>query len=159
MQQYPDQEQFAHEGLTQALLIALEMAVEGDETDRERYGWYNGLWFAVKNLSAREAAKSLGPGRSSVAAHLDHVRITLAYTRHALAGQEYRADWESSWKLVAPSEAQWEEIKAGFRREYEALRAFLEHKPSWRGPGLAAAINNIAHTAYHAGAVRQILKG
>ncbi|HEU4741734.1 MAG TPA: hypothetical protein VFS50_09095 [Meiothermus sp.] len=155
-----EHQKFAHEGLTKALLTALEMAVEGDETDRERYGWYNGLWFAVKNLSAREAAKSLGPGRSSVAAHLDHVRITLAYTRHVLSGdEEYSADWAGSWKIVSPSEAQWEEIKVGFRQEYEALRAFLEHEPFWREPGLSAAINNIAHAAYHAGAVRQILKG
>lgn len=156
--EYPEEEKFSHPGLTEALLKSLELAVDGDETD-SKYGWYNGLWFAVKNLSAQEAAKSLGPGRSCVAAHLDHVRITLIYVRHALAGEEYKADWGSSWKIESPTEAQWEQIKTGFRQEYQALREFIQTKPFWREPGLAAAINNIAHTAYHAGAVRQILKG
>ena len=150
-----------HSGLAQALLDGFELAIEGDEKDRARYGWYNGVWFAVKNLSAQEAAKSLGPGRPSVAAHLDHVRITLAYTRHVLEGgkdQEYKADWEGSWKIESPGEARWEEIKASFRREYEALRGFIEHKSSWPQPDLTVAIHNIAHTAYHAGAIRQMLK-
>ncbi|MBF6593896.1 MAG: hypothetical protein IVW51_05540 [Thermaceae bacterium] len=149
-------------GIAQALLSSLELAVEGDETDREKYGWYNGAWFAVKNLSALEAARSLGLGRTCVAAHLDHVRVTLAYTRHILAGgkdEEYQADWGRSWKIESPSEAQWSEIKTGFWHEYQALREFIGSKPSWHQSGLTAAINNIAHTAYHAGAVRQILKG
>lgn len=156
--EYPEHEKFSHEGVTQALLKGLEMAVEGDETD-SKYGWYNGLWFAVKDLGVQEAARALGPGRSTVAAHLDHVRLTLIYVRHALAGEEYKADWGSSWKIASPSEAQWEEIKTGFRQGYDALRQFIQSKPFWREPGLTAAIHNIGHTAYHAGAVRQILKG
>lgn len=153
-----ESEKFSHPGITEALLKSLEMAVESDETDR-KYGWYDGLWFAVKNSSAQEAGKSLGEGRSTVAAHLDRVRVTLIFVRHALAGGEYKADWGSSWKIATPGEAQWGEIKSGFRQEYEALRELIGSKPFWLEPGLAAAIHNIAHTAYPAGAVRQILKG
>lgn len=143
--------------LRTALLGSREMAMEGGETD-PKYGWYNGLWFAVQRLGAREAGRSPGPGRSTVAAHFDHVRETLVYMRHVLAGEEYHADWGASWKIAAPSEAEWEGIRLGFRHEYQVLREAIENKVSWSAAGFSIAINNIAHTAYHAGAVRQILK-
>ena len=59
--EYPEHEKFSHEGVTQALLKGLEMAVEGDETD-SKYGWYNGLWFAVKDLGSRRPRGRWGRG-------------------------------------------------------------------------------------------------
>ncbi len=154
----PEQESFAHSGLTRALLKALELAIEGDEMEREKYGWYNGLLFAVRNATAADAAKSFGPDRPSVAWHVDHVRVCLAYTHHNLAGEADHSDWPDPERVRAPSESEWDSIKSNLEREYHALREFIRDKPFWREPGLSAAINNIAHTAYHAGAVRQILK-
>ncbi|MBI5812626.1 MAG: hypothetical protein HZB27_08675 [Meiothermus silvanus] len=118
MQQYPEPEKLAHPGLTQGLLKTLEMAMEGDE----KYGWYNGLLFTVRNLTAEQAGKS-------------------------------------SWEIRSVGEAEWEEIKAGLEQEYRALHRLMAEKPFWRESDLSTAINNIAHTAYHAGAVRQILQG
>jgi hypothetical protein len=140
------------------LLNALELAIEGDETEREKYGWYNGLLFAVRNTSAEDAAKSFGLNRPSVAWHVDHVRVCLAYTRHLLADEADTSDWPDPERVRAPSESEWDSIRSNLEGEYVALREFLQNKPFWREPSLSAAINNIAHTAYHAGAVRQILK-
>lgn len=155
MQQYPEPEKLAHPGLTQGLLKTLEMAMEGDE----KYGWYNGLLFTVRNLTAEQAGKSLGPGRSTIAAHADHVRLCLAYACHTLRGEPFPVDWGKSWEIRSVGEAEWEEIKAGLEQEYRALHRLMAEKPFWRESDLSTAINNIAHTAYHAGAVRQILKG
>ena len=155
---HPEQEQFAHPGLTRALLNALELAIEGDETEREKYGWYNGLLFAVRNVSAADATKSLGSDRPTRAAHVDHVRICLAYTRHLLAAEDFDADWAESWRIRAPTDARWDSIRANLELEYGALREFMQNVRSWNEASLSAAINNIAHTAYHAGAVQQILK-
>ncbi len=155
---HPEREQFAHPGLTQALLNALELAIEGDETEREKYGWYNGLLFAVRSASGADAAKSVGSDRPTVAAHVDHVRVCLAYTRHLLAGQDFDADWAASWRIRQPTDAEWNSIRSNLELEYVALRELIQNEPVWRESSLSAAINNVAHTAYHAGAVRQILK-
>jgi hypothetical protein len=157
---YPEQEKFSHPGITQTLLDTLEMALEGDETD-SKYGWYNGLLFSIEPLSAEQAGHSITPQGSTIAGHADHILLTLQYVGAMLRGQPYQADWGRSWhqpQLRQPSQAEWNQLKSDLRQEYQALREFMQNKPFWREPDLAAAINNIAHTAYHASAIRQILK-
>ncbi len=157
---YPEHEKFAHEGLTKALLNGLEMAMEGDEKD-PKYGWYNGLLFSLEPLSAEQAAKSAIPGGSTIAAHADHILISLEFTLAMLKGEKYEADWGRSWhqdQYRQPSLAQWSQLKADLRREYQATADFIQSKPFWREEGLSHLIHNIAHTAYHASAIRQILK-
>lgn len=155
---YPEHEKFAHEGLTKALLSGLEMAFEGDETN-QKYGWYNGLLFSLEPLSAEKAGKPAVEGGSTIAAHAHHMWVTLHFVQAMFRGEKYEADWGASWQAHQhPDEAEWKQLKADLRHAYQATRGFVQSKPFWREQGLAQMIHHIAHTAYHASAIRQILK-
>ncbi len=155
--EYAEREQFGHEGLTQALLRGLEMAFEGDETNQS-YGWYNGLLFSLEPLSAAQAGQSINEGGSTIAAHADHILLTLRMVLAMFNNQRIEADWQSSWRLRQLSEAEWNQLKSDLRQQYQATRALIQEKPFWREEGLTQMIHHIAHTAYHASAIRQILR-
>lgn len=151
-EQYPE---FSLPALNSALLRSLEMALEGDEREG---GWYNGLLFALENVSAEQASWAPAEDRPTVAAHAEHVRLTLEVNNAWLRGERLEVDWAESWKVKQVDEAQWEALKADLRQQYRALLDLTQNRSAWREPGMSMVINTIAHTAYHAGAIRQLLK-
>jgi hypothetical protein len=151
-EQYPE---FSLPVLNSVLVRSLEMALEGDEREG---GWYNGLLFALENVSAEQASWAPAEGRPMVAAHAEHVRFTLEVVNAWLRGERPEVDWAESWKVKQVDEARWEALKAGLRQQYQALLDLAQNRSAWREPGMSMMIDNIAHTAYHAGAIRQLLK-
>lgn len=158
--EYPEQEKVAHAGLTQALLSGLEMAFEGNEKD-PKYGWYNGLLFTLEPITVEQAGKSAIPGGSTIAGHADHILISLEMVLAMFNGQEYQADWGRSWHqtpFTQPTEADWAALMAKLHEHYRATAELIRNKEFWRQEGLSQMIHHVAHTAYHASAIRQILK-
>lgn len=149
---YPE---FSLPALGSALVHSLKMALEGDEHNG---GWYNGLLFALESVSAEQASRASAEGRATVAAHAEHVRFTLEVANAWLRGERPEINWADSWKVQQVNEAEWEALKAGLRQQYETLLEMARGRPTWREPGVALMIDNIAHTAYHAGAIRQMVK-
>jgi hypothetical protein len=155
---YPEHEKFSHLGLTQSLLKALEMAMQGDEKEA-KYGWYNGLLFSLEPLSAVQANQSAVEGGSTIAAHADHILVTFRFVQAMFRGEQLQADWGRSWhQRNRPSEAEWDQLKTDLQNEYQAMQDFIQNKPFWREQGLTQMLHHIAHTAYHASAIRQILR-
>lgn len=155
--EYPEHETFAHEGLTKALLSGLEMAFEGDQTN-QKYGWYNGHWFSLEPFSAAQAGQSMREGSSTIAAHADHVLLTLQLMLGMFNNQRLESDWQSSWKLGQLNESERNQLGSALRLQYRATRTLISEKTFWRQEELAQMIHHMAHTAYHASAVRQILR-
>lgn len=153
---YPEHEKVSHPGLSNALVQGLKMALDGDEANQ---GWYTGMIAALENVSAEQASTPPGPGRTTAAAHAEHIRFTLKYMNGMFRGEKPQVDWADSWKVQKVNEAEWESLRSEIKHEYKRLLEFTEQKPFWREQGLAAMIHNVGHTAYHAGAIRQILKG
>lgn len=153
---YPEHEKVSHPGITSALVQTLKMSLEGDEANQ---GWYTGILSAMDNISAEKASTPPGEGRTTAAAHAEHIRFTLKYMNAMFRGEKPQVDWAESWKVQKVSEGEWAGLRAEIKSEYERLLEFIQEKPFWREQGLAAMINNVGHTAYHAGAIRQILKG
>jgi hypothetical protein len=141
--------------ITNAIQAALKMALSGDET---QHGWYNGVLTALEGVSATRASRSPGPGRTTVAAHAEHVRFTLRVVNAWVRGQQPEIDWADSWTVSSVTDAEWDALRADIRREFELMLEGVQGRAAWRARGLEMLINNIAHTAYHAGAIRQILK-
>jgi hypothetical protein len=149
---YPEHEKFSHEGLTNALLNALETALIG--TDPQF--WYTGIISAIQDLNAEQASRKLLPGYNTIAAHTEHIRVSLNYVRRTFAGEKLNVEW---WPLQTVDVAQWAELKQQLKVEYEMTIAFIKDKPFWREEGLTQMLDSIAHIAYHAGAIRQLAKG
>jgi hypothetical protein len=141
--------------INNALLASLEEAFKGDELNR---GWMNGLGFSLKGLSADAASKSLAPGRPSIAAHTDHIRVTFQAMQAWAKDENPEVDWASSWKVTNLNQTQWDDLRAALRAEFENTQEYIRAKTDWTEKSLTSAINNVTHLAYHAGAIRQLIK-
>ena len=55
------------------------------------------------------------------------------------------------------SDEQWRTLRDGLRHEADQWRKVVTGRTNWDDLGAAAALSTAAHTAYHLGAIRQIL--
>jgi hypothetical protein len=102
------------------------------------------------------------PGKTTIAAHVDHVHFGLSILNRWVAGEASpwaAADWNASWHRTTVSDDQSQSLCAGLRHEVEKWRNVVATRTNWEDMGAAAALSTAAHTAYHFGAIRQILAG
>ena len=121
-----------------------------------------GLLRQLDTIGASTASKRPTPGQSTIAAHIDHVSFGLSMLNRWAAGDANPwadADWNASWKRTTVSEDQWQALRDGLRREAGNWRKVVASRTSWDDTSAAAALSTAAHTAYHVGAIRQILAG
>jgi hypothetical protein len=119
-----------------------------------------GLLGQLDTIDAGTASKRPTPAQSTIAAHIDHVRFGLSILNRWAAGEPNPfagADFGASWQHTEVSEDQWRALRDGLRRETGAWRQVVAARTSWDGMSAAAALSTAAHTAYHVGAIRQIL--
>jgi hypothetical protein len=119
-----------------------------------------GLHRQLETISARTASQQPIPGKPSIAAHVDHVHFGLSLLVRWLSGEENPwadADWNSSWRRMAVSEDDWWMLRNNLREKAEIWQTAVRGRTSWDDITAAGALSTIAHTAYHLGAIRQIL--
>ena len=119
-----------------------------------------GLLRQLDTIGASAASKRPMPGKPTIAAHIDHVRFGLSILNRWAAGEANPwagADWNGSWRRTAVTDDQWRTLRDGLRREVETWRKVVATRRSWDDMSAAAALSTAAHTAYHVGAIRQIL--
>lgn len=116
-----------------------------------------GFFPTLDALSADEAARAAGAGRSTVAAHAGHIRFGLEVSRRWVAGDRGPFDWHQSWAVSTVDDAAWAELRAGLRQEYAAFRRALDEVGEWDESRFTGVIGNLAHAAYHLGAVKQMV--
>jgi hypothetical protein len=68
-------------------------------------------------------------------------------------------DPNASWSRPTVSEEQWQALRDAFRKETKAWREVVATRTNWDGTAATIAISTAVHTAYHIGAIRQILAG
>jgi hypothetical protein len=119
-----------------------------------------GLLRQLESISAATASARPIPGRASIAAHVDHVHYGLSLLTRWAGGEANpwaNADWNVSWERTVVSEEQWRTLRDNLRREAETWRKAASALSEWDDLTTAGTISSIAHTAYHLGAIRQIL--
>ena len=117
-----------------------------------------GLVASLAKLSAADAS-STHAGGASIAAHVDHLRYGLSLLNRWATGAPApwaTADWTASWKRNVVSDSEWRTLRNELAREAQAWSSALrtshdvdEFQASW-------IVGNVAHLAYHLGAIRQI---
>jgi hypothetical protein len=119
-----------------------------------------GLLASLDVLSADAASASHARG-ATIAAHVDHLRYGLSLMNRWAAGENPfdDADWSVSWQTKSVSDAEWQELRAGLRREVEAWYSALQSPREVTGKELDGVVGSIIHLAYHLGAIRQIDAG
>jgi hypothetical protein len=119
-----------------------------------------GLLRQLEALDAKAASSRPMPGKTTIAAHADHVHYGLTLLNRWIAGEENPwagADWEASWKRGKVTEEQWRTLLANLRREVAAWQKAVAARTEWNDIEAAGALSSAAHTAYHLGAIRQII--
>jgi hypothetical protein len=119
-----------------------------------------GLLRQLDTIDASTASKRPMPGKTTIAAHVDHVHFGLSILNRWAAGEANPwagADWNGSWQRTTVSEDQWRSLRDGLRREAAQWRQVVATRTNWDDMGASAGLSTAAHTAYHFGAIRQIL--
>ncbi|HZN41209.1 MAG TPA: hypothetical protein VFD82_20555 [Planctomycetota bacterium] len=119
-----------------------------------------GLLRQLDTIDAKAASTQPSPAQKSIAAHVDHVQFGIGILNRWAAGEPNPwagADWNGSWQRTTVTEDQWRKLRDGLGREAEQWKKVVAARTSWDDMGAAAAVSTVAHTAYHLGALRQIL--
>jgi hypothetical protein len=121
-----------------------------------------GLLRLLDTIGAAAASERPMPGRATIAAHVDHVLFGLGLLNRWAAGEANPwagADGNASWQRTTVTDEQWRTLRDRLRHEAEQWRKVVATRADWDDLGAAAALSTAAHTAYHLGAIRQILAG
>ncbi|PYP44514.1 MAG: hypothetical protein DMD50_14095 [Gemmatimonadetes bacterium] len=116
-----------------------------------------GAFGTISSLSAVQASERGGPGRTTIAGHINHLSSSLALSTLGLRGQSTSRDRGRSWTVTTVDDAGWADLQARLRREYQSLLVAVETHAVWDEDALGVAMGAIAHAAYHLGAIRQRL--
>jgi hypothetical protein len=121
-----------------------------------------GLLRQLESIPASAASTRPMPGKTTIAAHVDHVHFGLTFMNRWAAGEANPfagADWNSSWQRTAVTDEQWRVLCDKLRHEFQTWRNVVGARTDWDDVAAAGALSSAAHTAYHLGAIRQILAG
>jgi hypothetical protein len=119
-----------------------------------------GLLRELDTLDASAASKRPTSGKPPIVAHVDHLQFGLALLNRWAAGDANAwagADFNASWRRTAVSDDEWRALRDALRHEADGWRKLVAARTSWDDMSAAAALSTAAHTAYHLGAIRQIL--
>ena len=119
-----------------------------------------GLLRQLEAIDAGAASTRPMPGKTTIAAHADHVLFGLTLMNRWAAGEPNPfagADWNASWQRTSVTGEQWRALVDNLRRQAETWRNHVSARTDWDAMAAAGALSSAAHTAYHLGAIRQIL--
>jgi hypothetical protein len=119
-----------------------------------------GLLRQLDSIDAHAASTRSVPGKTTIAAHVDHVHYGLQLLNRWARGESNPwadADWSASWQRGVVSETQWKSLRDSLRHEFEVWRDVVATRSDWDDISAAGALASASHTAYHLGAIRQIL--
>jgi hypothetical protein len=116
-----------------------------------------GLFQTLDGLTAEQASRRAQPGGTTIAAHCEHVRFYIAALHAYMRGATGRTDWSQSWLVAEVTAEDWEGVKAGLRQAYTALVDDLRSTEEWGDDEVGDGLAILVHTAYHLGAIRQLL--
>jgi hypothetical protein len=120
----------------------------------------SGILGIIAGVSATEASWSSNkndPG-TTIAAHIEHLRWSLANANSALQGNPYQGNWKESWNTLDANEAEWEQLKKELQIEFELLLENIHKQTDMPGNYLTGVMALIPHAAYHLGTIRQLIE-
>ena len=116
-----------------------------------------GLLASLDLLSAEDASARPG-GRSSVAAHVEHLRYGFELRNRWARGEDpwSTATWAASWERQQVTDDQWRALRSAFADEARTWLRTSGEPREWNSLDLTEAMASTVHLAYHLGAIRQL---
>jgi enamine deaminase RidA (YjgF/YER057c/UK114 family) len=104
------------------------------------------------------AAASTDFHGTTIAAQTEHAKFYLDRLCEFINGRVERVNWEDSWLIETVNEDEWDALRETVRRSYENTLRCVAGVAEWDDRKVGMAIGMVAHTAYHLGSIRQIMK-
>jgi hypothetical protein len=117
----------------------------------------NGLFATLGALTPEQASDATVSGLS-IAAHTAHVACYLEVSLRQARGDFGAVDWPGSFEPREVDAAGWATTRQRVQRAYEELVPFARRYSSWTVEATGGMAAILAHTAYHLGSIRQIVK-
>jgi hypothetical protein len=145
--------------------VLLELFSEAYDGPNHAYTWFidnapkSGLLGTLEDISSEEASRTFSDNGSTIAAHTEHIRWSLALGNAYMRGEQPKSSWSESWLVKTVSETEWNTLRSNLRTEYEAFRVGIEKQKDFSDEQiLTGAFGAVAHAAYHLGSIRQMKK-
>ena len=119
-----------------------------------------GMIDTLKALSAETASTPPGAGRKPIVSHANHVLFGWNELSKAMHGDEtafINADWNAAWKLERVNDAEWQALLVQLEKVAAELLELAPKNQVWNEMMFTGLFASAAHTAYHLGAIRQML--
>jgi len=147
------------EDFTNGVLYLLKETFEGSSPEGSAYLDRGvGVLNTIEKMSAETASRSLGENGATIAAHLEHARFYLVALVEFINGRTEKVNWDESWLVKKVNETEWKLLIENTRRDYESVIETFQTVENWKQDNIGEAVAIVAHTAYHLGAMRQIMK-
>jgi hypothetical protein len=117
-----------------------------------------GLFQTLEQVTAETASASVKSGSPTIAAHCEHVRFYVITLYEYMRGAQEKIDWNQSWLVQTVTPAQWDALKEEIRRAYTTVTEYLQSVESWTDEEVGDGMAILVHTAYHLGAIRQLVR-
>lgn len=115
-----------------------------------------GMFNTLDSLSADEVSREFHG--TTIAAQTEHAKFYLDRLCEFINGRTEPVNWEDSWLIETVNEMEWNALRETVRRSYENCLRVLASLDDWNEMQMGMAMGMVAHTAYHLGAIRQIVK-
>jgi hypothetical protein len=109
-------------------------------------------------VDATRASRPAVPGGTTIAAHTAHAAYYVELLQRFAAGEEPTPDWPGSFQPSDVDERSWDEQRERLLAALRRFRAMVAANTDWSEERTQGALSIVAHTAYHLGAVRQLLR-
>ena len=120
-----------------------------------------GLLANLESIGSDVASTRPMPGRTTIAQHAAHVLYGLELLNRWASGEENpwaSADWDAAWKTGRLNEDQWRDLVGRLRTAAQQWVDAVDQKASgWDQVSANGAVASAVHTAYHLGAIRQLM--
>ena len=114
-----------------------------------------GIFDTLEKLSASDVSTEVGG--TTIVSHTEHAKFYLDRICEFINGRTEKVNWEQSWLIEMVNETEWNFLREGMRKSYEAVLCCFAEIETWNEDNIGDAVAIIAHTAYHLGAIRQIM--
>lgn len=129
------------------------------ETFERTGGIYLDKGTDFSTLTALNAEQASSPVLgTTIAAQVAHTAFYLRAMERYFEGFTGKTDWIDSWTVQRVTEPEWDALQTQLRDDYERVTGKLRTVTDWDEDALDFGMTVTVHSAYHLGAVRQLVK-
>jgi hypothetical protein len=115
-----------------------------------------GFFSTLDGLTAADVSREIF--LTTIAAQTEHAKFYLDRLCEFIGGRTERVNWEDSWLIETVDDKEWDALRQTLRASYANALKCLASTEEWDTTKIGMAMGLIAHSAYHLGAIRQLLK-